>query len=240
MKKPLDAAGDLTRGLAGEFGEELRSVLLYGSVARGEYVDGVSDVNVLVLLDEISPRTLTRAGPLAHRWEKARVVPMLLEREDWAHASDVFPIEILDMTDAHDVLQGEDPLDGLTVSKDSLRFQAERELRVKLIGLHGVLLHAWNKESTIGEILITALPSFLTYARTALRLADEDVPAASHDVIDSAADLIDFDPAGLKAALDARREGGKWKVALTDAVTERYHSAAEEMAAYVDKFGGSS
>lgn len=240
MKEPLKAATDLTRDLAGEFGDELRSILLYGSVARGEYVDGVSNINVLVLLDEISPRTLTRAGPLAHRWEKAGLVPMLLEREDWAHASDVFPIEILDMIGAHDVLHGEDPLDGLTVPKDSLRFQAERELRVKLIGLHGALLHTSDKASTIGEILVMALPSFLTYARTALRLASEDVPAASGDVIDSAAALIGFDPSGLKATLDARRGGGKWKVALTDAVMERYHSAAEQMAAYVDKFGGSS
>lgn len=240
MKEPLKAATDLTRDLAGEFGDELRSILLYGSVARGEYVDGVSNVNVLVLLDEISPRTLTRAGPLAHRWEKAGLVPMLLEREDWAHASDVFPIEILDMIGAHEVLHGDDPLDGLTVSKASLRLQAERELRVKLIGLHGAMLHASDKASTIGEILVAGLPSFLTYARTVLRLADEDAPTASGDVIDSAAALIGFDPSGLKAALDARRGGGKWKVALTDPVAEHYHSAAEQMAAYVDKFGGPS
>lgn len=240
MKEPRKAAQDLARDLAGEFGDELRSVLLYGSVARGEYVDGVSNVNVLVLLNDISPRTFTRAGPLAHRWEKAGLVPMLLEREDWAHASDVFPIEVLDMIGAHEVLHGDDPLDGLTVSKDSLRLQTERELRVKLIGLHGALLHASDKASMIGQILIAALPSFLTYARTALRLAGQDAPVASRDVIDSASALIGFDASGLNAALDARRGGGRWKVALTDAVAEHYHTAAEQMAAYVDEFGGSS
>ncbi|MGH7576009.1 MAG: hypothetical protein ACREM1_12905 [Longimicrobiales bacterium] len=240
MKEPRKAAQDLARDLAGEFGDELRSVLLYGSITRDEYVDGVSNVNVLVLLNDISTRTFTRAGPLAHQWEKVGLMPMLLEREEWARASDVFAVEVLDMIGAHEVLHGDDPLDGLTVSKDALRLQAERELRVKLIGLHGAMLHASDSASTIGEILVAALPSFLTYARTALRLAGQDAPAASRDVIEGAAALIGFDPSGLAAALDARRRNGKWKVSLADAVVDRYHSAAEQMAAYVDRFGGST
>jgi glycosyltransferase involved in cell wall biosynthesis len=34
-------------------GERLRAALLFGSVARGEWIEGVSDVNVLVLLDQL-------------------------------------------------------------------------------------------------------------------------------------------------------------------------------------------
>lgn len=240
MKEPRKAAADLVNDLAGEFGDELRSSLLYGSVARGEYVDGVSNVNVLVLLEDISPRTFARAGPLAHRWEAAGLEPMLLEREEWDRAADVFAIEILDMIGSHEMLHGDDPLTGLTVSRDALRLQAERELRAKLIGLHAAMLRAADAPWTIGALLVAALPSFLTYFRTALRLADRDVPEDSRVVIDGAASLIGFDPSGFMAALDARQRGGRWKLPLTDRLVEHYHTAAERTATFVDSIGESS
>lgn len=217
------------------FGARLRSVLLYGSVARGEYIEGVSNINVLVLLDEIDPTTLRTAAPRALQWASSGLVPLLLEADEWARASDVFAIEVLDMLDAHDALHGPDPLQGLEVSAEALRLQAERELRGKLVTLHSGMLGGAEKPEALGDLLRVALPSYLTYVRAALRLAGQPVPPTSAAVIEAGARTVSFDPAGLKAALDARSTRARWKVSITDRVMESYHAAAERLAEFVDR-----
>jgi hypothetical protein len=141
------------------------------------------------------------------------------------------------MADAHEVLHGADPLAGLTASTEALRLQAERELRGKLVTLHNGMLHAAGSDEHVGSLLTMALPSFVTYLRAALRLAGHAVPGTCERVIEAGAALIGFDPAGLNAALGARRGGGKWKVGIADPLVERYHAAAERTAAHVDRFG---
>ena len=71
MEDPKKVAEELSRAYAELFGERLRSALLYGSVARGEAIGGVSDINVLLLLDRLDPATLRAASPLARRWSGA-------------------------------------------------------------------------------------------------------------------------------------------------------------------------
>ena len=55
-------AEEFARRLADAYGEELVAVLLYGSAARGDFREGVSDLNLLVLL-----RDAGRGGSCARR-----------------------------------------------------------------------------------------------------------------------------------------------------------------------------
>lgn len=235
MQDPAKLASDLVQEMRETFGARLRSVLLYGSVPRGEYIEGVSNINVLVLVDEIDPATLRAAAPHALRWSASGLVPLLLEADEWARAADVFAIEVLDMLDVHSVLHGIDPLQSLQVSAEALRLQAERELRGKLVTLHSGMMAAAEKPEALGDLLRAALPSYVTYVRAALRLAGQLVPSSSGAVIDAGARAVSFDAAGFHAAREARQQGGKWKVGITDRVMESYHAAAERLAAYVDR-----
>ena len=80
------------------YGERLECGVLYGSVARGEHIEGESDVNVMVLLDNIDAATLAQAAPVAQRWAReGHTPPLIMEREQWQRASDVFAIELADM-----------------------------------------------------------------------------------------------------------------------------------------------
>ena len=70
---PKEVAREIVRDWRDLFGERLRSGLLYGSVARGEYVPDVSDINVLLLVDEIDAAMLKRASSCTRKWiKKAR------------------------------------------------------------------------------------------------------------------------------------------------------------------------
>jgi len=230
------AAHAFASELREEFGLALRSATLFGSAARGEHIAGLSDVNVLLLFTDINAPTLARAAPVVRRHAAEGLNPLPLEREEWERARDVFAIELLDMRDAREVLFGADPLDGVEVEPAALRLQAERELRAKLITLHGGLLQAADSPDAIGELLRRALPSFATYLRTALRLCGEAAPVSTRDAIIAGCERVGAEPEGLLAALDARlAPKRRWSVRLEDETVERYNDAVEKTATFVDE-----
>jgi predicted nucleotidyltransferase len=229
-------AGAFTEELEQAFGPRLRSVVLHGSVARGEAVKGVSDVNLLVLLDDVDATALRTAGPLARRWARAgNTAPLLFSWDEWVRSADAFAIEVADMKDARRVLHGEDPLADLDVSRRELRLQAERELRGKLVQLRSGLLLTAERPAEVGRLLLAALPSFTTYARAVVRLHEEAVPDATPAVLDRAGALVEADAAPLHTAWQARTTGGAHEWPVDSPLVRGYYSFAEHTADHVDR-----
>lgn len=212
----------------------LQGIVLYGSAARSEFIEGVSDINVAFLFDEIDMPLLERASPLVREAAADAISVVPFDWDDRQRAADSFGIELLDMQDAHEVLSGADPFADLTVPRPALRLQTERELRARLVALDGRLLRSESDEHT-GALLMAALPAFVTYQRAALRLARRNVPLASPEVIDAACALVGADPAGLRAAEEARRMARKWAVKLGDPVAGAFRSACRRTASFVDE-----
>jgi predicted nucleotidyltransferase len=236
--EPRKAATETVELLKHALGDRLRAAVLYGSVVRGEYVQGVSDINLLLFLDDVDTSAILAAAPVAARMASARVNPLVMEWEERAPASDVFGIELLDMRDAHEVLHGLDSLHDLRVSRSALRLQAERELRSKLLHLHSAMLHARDDDTVIGQLLVAALPSFVTYLRAVLRLANQPVPPRMPEVIEAGCRCVGANPAGLLAAVEARLTGKAWKLDPENPNVEAYRAACERTARYVDTLPG--
>ncbi len=236
MKDGRAIAQQLVDELRVVLGARLQSATLYGSVARGEAIPGVSDVNVMVLMDDIDPRTLTSVAPVAHRWvESGQTPPLLLEREQWIRAADVFAIELADMRDAHVAIYGNDPVAQGDVKRADLRTQAERELRGKLLQLQTGMVMSSAKPEALGALLMKALPSFATYLRAVLRIRNQPVPGTMSEVINKGLREVGADPAAFLETLEARRAKKLLKLGLQDALVNAYHSAAEATVAFVDQ-----
>lgn len=236
MADPKSTARKLTAELEKAAAEALRSVVLYGSVARNEAV-AASDVNLLVLLDRANPVELGHLAPLVRRWAQAgNTAPLLLSWDEWRNGTDAFAIEAADMRDAHEVLAGADPIADLEVHGTALRLQAERELRGKLIQLRTGMMLAAHRPSEIGRLLLTALPSFTTYLRAALRLGEGTVPPTTPEVIQRGCGLVGAAPEALQRCWDARQGGTALKCPLDDPLVAQYYDIAEKTVAYVDAF----
>ena len=239
MSDLREAAVDYTDRLRKTLGERLRSVLLHGSVARGEAVPGLSDVNLLVLVDDVEPPLLRELAPDARRWlDRRGALPLVLEWSEWQGASDAFAIETADMIDAHELLHGEDPLEGATIATRHLRLQAERELRGKLIHLReGIMLSA-ERPRDLGRLLMAALPSLAAYFRAALRLSGEPVPARTPDTLARGGELVGAEPDPLIGLWEIRSGGKPPRLDTTDPRVAAVHRSLEKTVEYVDTYTG--
>jgi predicted nucleotidyltransferase len=87
------------------------SAVLYGSAARGDFVPGRSDINLMLVLEQLTAPVLRSLSRAFSAWRKATPEPpLILSRAEWNRASDAFPIEITDMRLSYQVLRGSDPL----------------------------------------------------------------------------------------------------------------------------------
>lgn len=197
--KPEDFVDDLKTTLAGK----LKSVVLYGSAATGDFLEGVSGYNLLVVAEPLGTSELQAVHPAAVKWEKAgNPLPQFFTSAELAGSADTFPIEILDMQRSRKVLFGADLLAGLTVDPAHLRMQLEHDLKSKLLFFRQRYVAASNAPERLASLLASSVSTFLVLFRAALELYDEKVPACKRDALQKLAAYIAFDPRPFESLLE--------------------------------------
>ena len=100
----------------------------------GDHHAKFSDLNVLCVLKEITPRELGEGEPILRWWrEHKHPSPLLMSEEEVHNSADCFPIEFRDMKDRRKVLYGPDVIADVKVDAKYYRAQVEHELRAKLV-----------------------------------------------------------------------------------------------------------
>jgi len=182
------------------------AVVVYGSLAKGEWVEGRSDINVAVVLPEASAEALFAIGePLRAAFREARVNALLLERGEVARVADVFPIKMADIAASHDVLLGEDPFGAVEVERAHLRLRVEQELRNHLLRLRRVAVFSRGGAERLHEALRATARSLPLELGALLDVLDEP---RGGDVYAAARGRLDLDGATLDAFAALKRDGG--------------------------------
>lgn len=217
-------------------GQNLLSVILYGSAADGEFHPDFSNVNLLCILRESSFATLTAIAPVVEWWTRQKHhAPLVLTRDELERSTDVFSIELLDMQQRHRVLFGDDVLSGLRIPMHLHRAQLEYELREKLILLRGRLLLAANDKKQLWELMLGSLSTFTTLFRHALIALGEKPPKAKREAVQALASRVAFDASAFMQLLDIRERKAETKQFDATDVFARYLAAVQQVTAAVDK-----
>lgn len=217
-------------------GANLVAAVLYGSAARGTYVKGRSDFNVLVIVRDASAAALRPAATVVADWTKAGEPPPLIFSEaEWRASADVFPIEVEDMREAHRLLRGPDVFDGLATRREDLRQELEREVRGKLLRLRTEYAAACGDGKGLGKLLLASSSTFLALFRATLRLAGRVPPAEPAALVQAAAEVTGMDAGAFEWVVG--RLTGQAMPALEpfDPVGARYVDAIERLARFVDE-----
>jgi predicted nucleotidyltransferase len=190
-----EALSGLVEDLQATHGDNLASVVLYGSAAAGDHIELRSDYNLLIALNRISPEDLRQAQAPMREWQRlGHPLPVYFTVEELSDAADVFPIEFHQMAKARIVLYGKDPFEFVQLSDSHLRHQTEYELRSKLIQLRRLYIPASVSVEKLSELMSDSLASFAALFRAVLLLHGQEAPVAKPDVVRATARLLQLDP----------------------------------------------
>lgn len=182
-----EALNGLIEDLRATHGENLVSVVLYGSAAAGDHIELRSDYNLMIALDRITPEDLRLAQAPMREWQRlGHPLPVYFTTEELSDAADVFPIEFHQMANARVVLYGKDPFAFVKLSDANLRHQTEYELRSKLIQLRRLYIPASVSIEKLCDLMSDSLASFAALFRAVLVLYGEDAPVAKPDCVRAA------------------------------------------------------
>ncbi|MBR4159640.1 MAG: hypothetical protein IKT97_06275, partial [Spirochaetia bacterium] len=123
------------------FGENLRSIIMYGSILTENYNPLSSDINLLIILNQTDPERIVVLGKYAAKTlQNNNITPTILSYNEFISSADIFPMEYFDIKELHKVLYGDDVFQGLEISQANLRLQTEDRLRGCINSLRQVLL----------------------------------------------------------------------------------------------------
>jgi hypothetical protein len=177
QKDPVEIATGFANDMKEAFGEELQSVLMVGSAARGDYIPGKSDINTLVILTQEGMGWLEKAYPLLQRWQRKRLaVPHFMVPDALTRALDSYPLEFLDFMTFHQVILGPDILAEMSIPKNPLRLQIERELRGKLFLLRQIFASEAGRAKQLQAALKRSVSVFTAVFQGILDLANRPIP----------------------------------------------------------------
>src|SRR5690349_19911343 len=188
------ALNGLVEDLRATHGENLASVVLYGSAVAGDNRESQSDYNLLIALKRITPEDLRMAQAPMREWQRlGHPLPVYFSVEELSDAADVFPIEFHQMANARVVLYGHDPFEFVKLSDANLRHQTEYELRSKLIQLRRHYIPASVSIEKLSDLMSDSLSSFAALFRAVLLLYGQEAPLAKADVVRATARLLKLD-----------------------------------------------
>ena len=173
-----------TRQIQEIYGEDLISLILFGSAAGADYIPERSDLNFLIVLKEVTPQQLKKSWRFLNQWHKRGISTPLFLDPKYIHSSvDVYPIEFLDMQEQHRLLAGDDVLNDLKISQENLRLQCEQELKGKLLHLRRSYLESGGDARRLEELMPASLKPFGVILRNLLRLHGAQPPQEFLEII---------------------------------------------------------
>ncbi len=232
-----EQAQEFADQIAGVLGDNLWSLIMFGSAVRGGFGPGHSDVNLLLIVQDWTTKALRpieRSN--ADLLKRRSPAPLIFTEREWRASTDVFPIEIEDMRDAHELLRGVDPFDGLTTTRAHLRHELEREIRGKLLQLRAEYAAVAPDGKALTRLLIDSARTFFVLMRGTVRLTGGTPSENPASLVNMASEAAGLDETAFAWVVD--KIAGRTVRALKpyDDIGARYVDELEKLADFVDRF----
>ncbi len=154
--------------------ENLYSCVLYGSTVRGEVNVGISDINILIILNESTPNAHTAISDCLH--DKIYIDPFVITRRGMERSFDAFAIKFRSIQRDYEVLHGEDPFTEFNVKSETNKFLTEQALRnLRLRAVHSYITNR-KKSKQYLNYLHQIDTNIIVLISEALRINNIDVP----------------------------------------------------------------
>ena len=209
-KDPKTIFPEITDDYKALFGDDLVSIILYGSATGKDFRPGTSDINLMIVLTEDGIDDVDRSFEVVGKWRKRGVaVPLFLTEVYIKSSLDVFPIEYLNFQRNHVQVFGKDILEDMKFNPEFLRLQCEREIKGKLLLLREAFIETSGKGKALRGVIGQAIPSLIAIFEALLHLKEVSPPGDRRGIIRAATEAFNIDGGVFEGLLDIKEGTSK-------------------------------
>lgn len=238
-KDPREIFPEVIDDYKGLFGEDLLSIILYGSAVGKDYQPGKSDINFMIVLSDKGIDQLDRAFKINEKWSKRKVsVPLFLSRQYIETSRDVFPIEYLNFQRKYILVYGDDILKQLSFDPKDIRLQCEREVKGKLLLLREAFLESSGKKRNLKAVISQSIKSFLAIFYALLFLREKEIPEDNRKIIRSTCEEFKLDEDLFEKLIGIKEQKLKPDEMELKETYKNYMKEIRKLSKIVDELGG--
>src|ERR1700693_2856436 len=202
-----DTLKELVTKLERAYSDRLVSLVLYGSGASDEHHHKFSDLNVLCVLKQVTPRELGEGEPILRWWrEHGHPSPLLMSEEEAHNSADSFPIEFRDMKERRKLLSGVDVIADVHIDTKNYRAQIEHELRAKLFRLRQKGAQILSDPAQLLKLCVDSVSNFCLLGRHALVVSGAAPKTERRAVVHQLGQILKMDTSPFDTLLDIRED----------------------------------
>ena len=167
------ALDEAVSALRQELGDNLFSCCVYGSAVRGNTIEGISDINLLIILNQSSAAAHEAVARAIGG--RSLIDPFVLARRGFERSVRAFAPKFASIGRNYRVLHGADPLADITVEAALEKFlceQAVRNLRLRLV--YSFVTRQQHK--AYDKFVVRNVTGMFVQFSEALRLNGVDIP----------------------------------------------------------------
>jgi hypothetical protein len=214
--------------------EKVHSVYVTGSAVTHDFRESTSDVNSLIVLNDLHFEFFKFLAPLGKKFKsKGIAAPLVMTPSYIQDSLDVFPMEFLELRLIHKTALGPDIVQHLEIDPVLLRLQCEREIKTRLIGLWNGYISSTGETDMIAQLLYRSIKGCMPLFRSIVFLLGKLPPIKKMDVIGAISDNTGIDKDVLIKALLLKESPIKNREELLS-LFERYYGNLETVAGMVN------
>lgn len=239
-KLPRNAAGVLKPfldELTEVYRDEIVSIFVYGSVTGADYNAKTSDINVAVVLKEISLERLKPILRVVKKGMRNRInAPLFLTPSYIKMSLDAFAMEFMSMKDTRLVIFGEDILADIDVNKEDLRRECEYQLKGKILTIRQAYLEQALSRNRLEKLVKVSLRGLMPVFQSLLKIkTNEAHPKEKEEILCQMSAEFDIDVSAFLDVLRDKKSDGRIAGKTAESFLSDFLKQLERLAEIIDK-----
>ncbi len=226
-----ETLGKYVKDVSATFGANLQAVVLFGSAARGEFLPGRSNLNLLLQVEKQDLEALGRYARGHRRWAREGiVVPLVVTEAELRSWPEIFPLEHLEFREHHAVLAGRDPFRQTEPASGRLAAACVQEMLGNLLRLRQRVMEGGASPEVIQLLLSMSVTALLPCLRGLVYVKGKPAGRTTDDFLENLASVLGGDCAAVAEAWRVKTGVGSPGTAELPRVLERYMATVEQLA----------
>ncbi|MFQ5952712.1 MAG: hypothetical protein ACE5JK_04830 [Candidatus Omnitrophota bacterium] len=193
------------------YGEDIVSVFVYGSVTGPDYNPKTSDINLAIVLKEVSLDKFKPVLKTVKQGLRRKITaPLFLSPSYIKMSLDTFPMEFMNMKDSRLVLFGDDVLADISAEKMDIRRECEYQLKGRLLTIRQAYLEQAMNRKGLEGLLKSSFRALMPVFENVLRLKLEgSIPTDKEKILSRLGEEFEVDVSSFMEILHDKETDGK-------------------------------